>query len=255
MLARMYWFALVLISIYLIINVQAPSASTTARVDYDGKRLSVHADGVALGELLSMVEKQTGVRFSYDDSLAETIVYANFENNVLADGIKRILSQLNHAIVYDGSGDIRTVLIVGCQMASLESQGNQEELYASQPENDISVTLSEQEEAMPFSVQGPGQEPDVHLLPPGAETPIPLQIPPGAEVPIPAQLPPGAGTTLPLQGQPSESSTVSLQGPPGAELRLPPPGAENQMLPPPMNQSDDSSAPSNTDEQAPPQAD
>ena len=256
--SRTCWFTFILLSISFIISFQNSSAATTARVDYDRNRLSVHADGIALGELLSMVEKQTGVRFSYDDLLAETIVYANFENNVLADGIKRILSQLNHAIVYDGSGGIRTVFIVGRQMASSESQRNQGKLYASQPENDISVTLSEQEEAVPFSVQTPGQEPDVHLLPPGAEAPIPLQVPPGAELPIPAQLPPGAGTTLPdqiAQGPSGETATISLQGPPGAELRLPPPGAENQMLPPPMNQSDDSSTPSNTEEQAPPRSD
>ncbi len=256
MLTKTCWFTFILMSISLIINLQSPIASTTADVKYDGKRLSVQADGVALGQLLSEVEKQTGVRFSYDDFLAETVVYANFENNTLADGIKRILSQLNHAIVYDGSGDIRTVLVVDRQMASLQSQRNQGELYASQPENDISVTLSEQEEAVLFSEHGPGQEPDVHLLPPGAEAPISLQVPPGADdVPNPAQLPPGAGTTPPVQvaqGPPGGISTVSLQGPPGAELRLPPPGAENQVLPPPINQSDDSSLPSGPEKQTDP---
>lgn len=190
MLTRIYWFAFVFISVLFVANLQTPLASTTAHVNYDGKRLSVRADGVVFGQVLSMVEKQTGVRFSYDNISAETIFYANFENNTLADGIKRILSQFNHAMVYNGSGHIRTVLVLHRQMASLGNHRNQGELYVSQPvdevpendlsDNDVSAAIQD-EEAEAFSELTPGQTPDGHLLPPGVEPSIPTQAPPGAE--------------------------------------------------------------------------
>jgi len=205
MLTRIYWFAFVFISVLFVTNLQTPLASTTAHVNYDGKRLSVRANGIALGQVLSMVEKQTGVRFSYDTISAETIVYANFENNTLADGIKRILSQFSHAMVYNGSGHIRTVLVLGRQMASLQSHRTQGELYVSQPvdevpDNDVSAAIQD-EEAEASSVQTPGQGPDGHFPPPGGEPSLPSEAPPGAE--NQSQLPP------PLLDQDAENIALS----------------------------------------------
>ena len=196
MLTRIYWFAFVFISVFFVFNLQTPLASTTAHVDYDGKSLSVHADGATLGQLLSLIEEQTGVRFSYDTVSAETIVYANFENNTLADGVKRILSQFSHAIVYNESGHIRTVLVLERQMASLQHHRNQDEMNVSPqpmnevpldegPENNLSdndlSTAGSEEEAETLSVQIPGQGPDGHLPPPGGEPVLQSEVPPGAE--------------------------------------------------------------------------
>ena len=210
MLTRIYWFAFVFISVCFVANLQTPLASTTAHVDYDGKRLSVRSDGVALEQVLSLVEEQTGVRFSYDTISAETIVYANFENNTLADGIKRILSQFNHAMVYDGSGHIRTVLVLDRQMASLQRHRNQGEVNLPQPvddvpendisDNDVSAAIHDEETEV-LSVQTPGQRPDGHLSPPGGEPSLPSEVPPGAEIQSP--LPP------PLLDQGSESNPSS----------------------------------------------
>ncbi len=197
---RNYWFTLVLVLLILSINVQGLSKSTNVRVDYDGKLLSVHAGGVALGQLLLMVEKRTGVQFSYDRLSAEKIVYADFENNSLVDGIKRILSQLNHAMLYDESGHVRTVLVLDRQLALREGPDKQRELYMSQPNNDISETVLSKEKAEPLSGQGPGQgENSPPPPPPGPEDNVLLQGPPGAE----NRLPP------PLRGQSAESGFPS----------------------------------------------
>ena len=74
---KIYRFLIFLISIFTLAVPQA-LAVLPAQVNYDGERISVHADGVSLGQLLSLIEKQTGVQFSLNSLAAETIVHANF---------------------------------------------------------------------------------------------------------------------------------------------------------------------------------
>jgi len=188
MLTKIHWLTFVLISIAFIINPQNPTASTTPDVKYEGKRLSVHADGVVLDQLLSMVAEQTGTQFSYDDLVADIDVYANFENNSLADGIRRILRQFNYAVIYDGSGHVKSVLVLNGQGASSKSPGSQTGLFASQlqndmyeilethpdqleaPPNDMFATHPDQEDTTPFSAQGSAQDAgDQDSAPPGVD--------------------------------------------------------------------------------------
>ena len=175
MSTKIHWLTFVFIATCFIINPQSSTASTSADVKYDGKRLSVHASGVPLEQLLSMVEKYTGIEFSYDDLLAKTNVYANFENNSLDEGVRRILLQFNYAVIYNGSGHMRTILVLDRRRASSKNPADQTELYASQqqtdiddipvsilepvetPPNPISIALSDQEDAPPFSGEVTGQ--------------------------------------------------------------------------------------------------
>ena len=171
MLTKIHWLTFVLISIAFIINPQNPTASTTPDVKYEGKQFSVHASGVPLEQLLSMVEKHTGIQFSYDDLVADIDVYANFENSSLTDGILRILRQFNYAVIYDGSGHVNYVLVLNRQGASSKNPGYQTGLFASRqqidmdeilgthpdqleaPTNDIFATHPDQEDTTPFSEQ------------------------------------------------------------------------------------------------------
>ena len=197
MLTKIHWLTFVFIAICFIINPQSPTASTTADVKYDGKRLSVHASGVPLEQLLSTVEKHTGIQFSYNELLAETNVYANFENNSLDEGVRRILLQFNYAVIYTGSGHMKTVLVVNRKRASSKNPADQTELYASQqqtdtndipvtileqgeaPPNDIPIALADQEGAPPFSGQVTGQGTRERDIPPGAKEGV--TPPPGEE--------------------------------------------------------------------------
>jgi hypothetical protein len=248
MLTKIYWFTFVFIAISFITNPQSPTASTTADVKYDGKRLSVHADGVALGQLLSMVKKHTGIQFSYNELLAEMNVYANFENNVLPDGIRRILLQFNYAAIYDGSGHIKKVWVLNRQRGSSKSPVDQARLNTSQqeteindmsgtfsdpveaPPEDISTTLPDPEQSSPFPEQVFEQGAKVLDIPPGAEQHrayVDMIPPPGAESVAPVvnqnlSPPPGAEPLAPVVNQ-------NLSPPPGAEPLAP---VVNQNLPP-----------------------
>jgi hypothetical protein len=152
---KIYPVLIILISIFILAFPQAQAVLPT-QVDYDGERISVCADGVSLGQLLSLVEKQTGVQFFLNSLAAETIVYANFKNDSLSDGIKRILSKSNHAILYDGSGRIRTVFVFERQQALSKSFNNQKEQFYAQKESES------------FSEQNPDQGPEGQRPPPWA---------------------------------------------------------------------------------------
>lgn len=250
MLTRISWFTFVLISLFFIANLQIPAAATIAHVDFDGKRLSVHADGVALGQLLSTMAEQTGVQFSYDDLVADIVIYANFDSSPLPDGIRRILSQFNHAVIYDRSGQVKYVLVLRRQGASSKSAGSQTGQLASHrqidmdeisrtlpdqleaPSNDISATYPDQEETTPSSEQVSWQEASGNDLapPPEAdESDIPLQ---GEESPTPMVDPNGT----PMTGEEPLESVVN------SNLAPPPPGEEPLMtevdpnVPPPSQE-------------------
>ena len=233
MLTKIHWLTFVFIAICFIINPQSPLASTTADVKYDGNRLSVHADGVALGQLLSMVEKHTGIQFSYNELLAEMNVYANFENNVLPDGIRRILLQFNYAAIYDGSGHLKKVWVLKRQRGSSESPGNHTELYASQQEtdvNDMPVTFSDPVEAPPDDISVTFPDPrqsspsSEQIFGQGARI---LDIPPGVQQQgayADVTPPPGEDPLAPVVNP-------NISPPPGVEALSP--GVNPNLLPPP----------------------
>lgn len=82
-------------------------------VEIDGDRLTVRADGVALAELLRVIEDMTSVQFSFDPSLAENKVFLDLEGLPLSKGIEKIVSHLNSVRVYDEEGKLRKVFIFG----------------------------------------------------------------------------------------------------------------------------------------------
>jgi hypothetical protein len=165
---------IVLIAILLATVCHSTALSSPARVDFDGKRISVAAPGISLGKLLSLVEKQTGVHFSLTAAVADTIVYVNFSNSTLTDGIRRILSHANHAMLYDGSGRIRSVIVFDRSSAfnagsSINLQPSESQPWHDMPENDTSVASYIPEETETPSVESPDQGPEGQRSPPGAD--------------------------------------------------------------------------------------
>ncbi len=231
MSTKIHWLTFVFIAICFIINPQSSTASTTADVKYDGKRLSVNAIGVPLEQLLSMVEKHTGVEFSYDDLLAETNVYANFENNSLDEGIRRILLQFNYAVIYNGSGHMETILVFNRQRASSKNPADQTELYASQQEtdiNDMSETFSEP----PEQVEAPPD--DISIKFPDPEQSSPFSEQPSEKGTSLNDIPPGANeNVIPPPGEEALSPVVdpNVTPPPGQEHIAP--VVDQNVTPPP----------------------
>jgi hypothetical protein len=97
----------------LFVNGGGWAASRTNPVEVDGDRLSAHADGIPLGELLTAVGAMTGVQFAFDESMAEEKVFVDFEGVPLPQGIKKIINSFNRAEIYDDAGKLCKVVILG----------------------------------------------------------------------------------------------------------------------------------------------
>lgn len=89
------------------------AANRAEPVEVNGDQLSVRAEGMALGKLLVAVEKMTGVQFWLDKSMAEEKVFLDFKGLPISEGIEKIIYPLNSALIHDGTGKLRRVIILG----------------------------------------------------------------------------------------------------------------------------------------------
>lgn len=102
---------ILLLSVFMSGDLWAASGANPVGVH--GDRLSVHAEGMALGELLMVVEDMTGVQFTFDELVAEKKIFLDFEGLPLSEGIKKIIYPLSYAAIYDDIGKLRKVIILG----------------------------------------------------------------------------------------------------------------------------------------------
>ena len=79
----------------------------------DGDRLTVHTEGMPLGELLTVIENMTGIQFTFDELPAAKKIFLDFNGLALSEGIKKIVRPLSFAAIYDGTGKLRKVIILG----------------------------------------------------------------------------------------------------------------------------------------------
>jgi hypothetical protein len=81
-------------------------------VQFDGDRLSAHAEGKSLGELLITVGNMTGIQFTFNELVATEKIFLDFQGLSLSEGIKKIIYPLNCAAIYDDTGKLRKVIIL-----------------------------------------------------------------------------------------------------------------------------------------------
>jgi len=89
------------------------AASSSNPVEVEGDRLSVHAEGMGLGDLLMAVEDMTGVQFTFDELLATEEIFLDFKGLTLLEGLRKIIYPLSYAAIYDDKGKLRRVIILG----------------------------------------------------------------------------------------------------------------------------------------------
>ena len=109
-------FAMLVLSIFISGDLCAANGANPVVVD--DHRLSVHAEGIALGELLIAIEEKTGINFRFDELMTEKKVFVDFEGLPLSEGIKKIIFPLNCAAIYDDTGKLRKVIILGRRKGS-----------------------------------------------------------------------------------------------------------------------------------------
>lgn len=96
----------------LFVSGGVGAANAESPVEVNGGRISVHADGIPLGELLTAVGAMTEVQFGFNESMAEEKVFVDFEGLPLPQGIKKIINPFNRAEIYDDTGKLCKVVIL-----------------------------------------------------------------------------------------------------------------------------------------------
>jgi hypothetical protein len=79
--------------------------------------VSINVKAQPLGEVLEHISEETGYQFRIDQSWQDFLITASFKNEPLHRGLKKILRQLNNAIIYGSDGTIK-IMIYGETLSS-----------------------------------------------------------------------------------------------------------------------------------------
>jgi len=133
-------------------------------------QITLESKNRPLGEVLDQISRETGYVFTIDESWQDRPIKASLQNVPLHRALKRILSSLNHALIYESETEIR-IAIYG--EASPRGPGAPPPAYtaprspveeppepepAEQPETETSREIEASEAAAEPSDTGPGAE-------------------------------------------------------------------------------------------------
>jgi hypothetical protein len=197
------------------------------RVEVDGDRLSVRAEAMALGNLLMAIGEATGVQFVFDGLAAERKVFLDFEGLPLSEAIKKIIHPLNFAAIYDDTGGLRKVVILGRgkDSGARERRETEDRSYES--------TRSGSFHTVPFTPQGGSDTSTTSKVQPLRKGPLQFHDP-AADKKKAKDGPPVRQEQA--MGGPPLSKPYSVDGPPktqNEELPGPPHGGRSDHPPPP----------------------
>jgi|GEM_PF-3496521 len=85
-------------------------AAAAERVDPTEQLISIEAQNEPLGQVLDQITRDTAYTFIVDEQWRTYPVRTAFQDLSLNDGLKRILSNLNHVIVYESADEIRITI-------------------------------------------------------------------------------------------------------------------------------------------------
>jgi len=75
--------------------------------------MSAELQGVSLRLVLEKLEREKGIWFKGDESVLEEEVSIRFKDLPLYEGLRRILSHINHVLVFDGDNGLVGLFILG----------------------------------------------------------------------------------------------------------------------------------------------
>jgi hypothetical protein len=117
-------------------------SKTNCQVEYIHERLRVNVDNVALGLLLAKIQEKTGVEFVVGQEQSGELISCQLESLPMVEGLKKILSHFNHAILFGPDNKPMKVVILGYHMSD-----------SSPRPREVAETLSVQRVISPSSVE------------------------------------------------------------------------------------------------------
>ena len=92
-----------------------PSSSLASEIkrgiDYAENHLSAHVFRGKLGEVLLAVTEKAKIKFLLNEAIAKEEVSISFERLPLQEGVKKILHQFSYAMIFDSSGQLKSVFV------------------------------------------------------------------------------------------------------------------------------------------------
>jgi hypothetical protein len=112
MKSNMRWITYILILLGLFLKMDVWALNGPNQVELDGERLSVHVKGMALSELLSIVSEMAGIQILLEGGAGQEKIHLDLNASPLSEGLRKILSRTNAAIVYDTRGNVSRVYVL-----------------------------------------------------------------------------------------------------------------------------------------------
>jgi len=108
-------FAVCCIFIFFCLGSFCSISSGKEEIDVKvkGQMMSAELQGVSLRLVLEKLEREKGIWFKGDESVLEEKVSIRFEDLPLQEGLRRILSDINHVLVFDGDNGVVGLFILG----------------------------------------------------------------------------------------------------------------------------------------------
>jgi len=106
---RVLFCALVFVLSFLSTNVNTIH-NAMGQVSAEEPYITLNVKNKPLGDVLKKISEDTGYKFKLNDQWSGYSVYASLENMPLHQVLKRILSRLNYAIIYESDKSINIVI-------------------------------------------------------------------------------------------------------------------------------------------------
>jgi len=130
-MAKHVFIALILILSIVLFGFNETPAGKIEKGFHDGvlikhSRISADLKDIPLMELFIRIQEQCNVWFKCNESLLDEKVSVRFKDLALEDGIKRILSSMNHVFIYDENGKLAGVMILGKSITGMDMAKNRQ---------------------------------------------------------------------------------------------------------------------------------
>ena len=90
-----------------------PVEAKTEAIRFDGPQMSVDIDEINLKDVFNRINEQKEFQVKGDPSLLNRKISVRFDNLSFQDGLQRILSNINHILLFDKNKEPSGVIIVG----------------------------------------------------------------------------------------------------------------------------------------------
>jgi hypothetical protein len=144
------FFSTVTIGIFLISFSYASSDNQKIALKFNDQTMSADLEHVALGQILEQIKSEKGIWFEAYKSVLEKKISVSFENLKLEEGVRRILADVGHALLFDEDKRLSGIIVIGENNSKALSALNADRYNKKTPDENPFVGFTDQKN--PFRI-------------------------------------------------------------------------------------------------------